>query len=226
MPMEDFALLVGAIASALSLVATGVVVLRHGRQRILRSRLEVQLGRLLRLDKRFVALATETDRLLSEGVGWFGIAILPPKLRGHVGYLEAQIDELERAKAQVRALPTQGANDRLRETVETVIDNLRTACAVYRDGIWAAYRESSGEAIPPGATGRDPLAALGKSHERLRAMRLDMEFAVRTATYQLGVESLAESYECRWPTIRGELPHGVDLWGAEPRPISHEGLES
>lgn len=219
-------MLAGAIASALSLVAALIAGLKHWRQRQLRGRLGDHFVRLLRLDRRLIALATETQGILADGVGWHGIAISPPQLRGHLVHLEDQIDELERSKAQVRALPTRDANDRLRETIEAAIDELRTAFLAYRDGIWQAYRDHGGKPIPPGATGRGPIAALEHSHEEVAALRSKMELAVRTAAYQLDAEHIAGRYVCRWPTIVGELPNrpSDDLWAGETRPVTHHTL--
>jgi hypothetical protein len=221
--MEDFALAVGAIASALSLVAGAVAVTRYGKQRRIRHRLDTELVRLLRIDRRLVAAVTEVDRILAEGVGWHGFAIPPPKLLGHLDYLDAQINELDRSRAQIRSLPTRDANDRLRETIETVVGSIRAAFVLYRDGTWTAYREHGGEPVPVGATGREPVAAMEVTPDELVKLRGDMELAVRTAAYQLGRGDLGEHYECRWPVIRADLEdtEGDVLWRGEPRPVTH-----
>lgn len=223
--MNDFATMVGAVASAIAIASAVIGVTVWWQQRRVRGDLGTLAYRLLRLDRRLVALAVELDDLLARGVGWHGIAIEPPMLRGHLTYIWAQIDELEWARARVRSLPARGATERIRETVEEAIEALRRAFVIYFEGSMSAYRETGGEPIEPGATGRDPTAALvasPASHE-LPELRKSMELAIRTVAYQLDAHRVAETYRCRWPATRMEVAAvaKTDLWGSEPRPLMH-----
>lgn len=181
--------------------------------------------RLLRLDRRLVALAVDLDALLTGGVGWHGIDIEPPMLRGHREYMWAQIDELERTRARVRALAARGATERIRETVEEAVETLRQAFVIYFDGTLTSYREAQGDPVPPGATGRDPAAVLHESPTAsgLAQLRKSMELAVRTVAYQLERPGIAEGYRCHWPLTRADVAAlaSTDLWGGEPRPVTH-----
>ena len=223
--MNDFAAMVGAVASAIAIASAALGIIVWWRQRRVRAELGTLADRLLRLDRRLVALAVELDGLLTRGVGWHGIAIEPPMLRGHLTYMWAQIDELEWARARVRSLPARGSTERLRETVEEAIEALRRAFIIYFEGSLSAYQEAGGEPIDPGATGRDPTAVLIASPDSqdLPELRKSMELAIRTAAYQLDAHRVAETYRCRWPVARMDVEAVAesDLWGPEPRPILH-----
>lgn len=222
--MAAFASTVGAVASAIA-IATAVGAGVWWRQRRVLAELTTQVQRLLHVDRRLVVLVVDIDRLLSRGVGWHGVAIEPPMLRGHRTYMRAQIDELERARARVRALEARGGTDRVRETVEDAIDILRRAYTIYFDGCMDAYGNAGGEPIPPGATGRDPTALLVASAEAeaVRELRKDMELAVRTVAHQLDRPAVAEQFRCRWPVTRFDVGIAAesDLWRGEPQPIMH-----
>ena len=222
--MESFVAILGGVASALAIASALTAAALWWQQRRVRDRLGTLTHRILRIDKRLVALAVELDGLLARGVAWHGIAIEPPLLRGHLSYLWGQIDELERHRAVVRSLNARGATERFRETVEDAIEVTRQACVTYFDGSLEAYRNAEGQPVPTGAAGRDPLAALGETAiERVLDLRRGMELAIRTVAYQLDREGLAEAYRCHWPATRSEAAAlaGTDLWGGEPRPMMH-----
>lgn len=227
--VESFVAILGGVASALAIGSAIVGATLWWQQRRVRHRLATLTHRVLRIDRRLVALAVELDGLLAQGVGWHGIAIEPPLLRGHLNYLWAQIDELERHRAVVRSLTGRGATDRIRETVEDAIEILRLASVIYFDGSMETYRSAEGQPVPPGAAGRDPLAALGDTETtRVVDLRRSMELAVRTVAHQLGRERVAEAYRCRWPATRAEAAAlaDSDVWGGEPRPMMHAGEPS
>lgn len=223
--LDGFATTVGAVASAIAIASALYGTVVWWRQRRVLGELGSLAQRLLRVDRRLVALAVDVDALLAKGVGWHGVEIEPPMLRGHRDYMWAQIDELERARARVRALAARGATERIRETVEEAIETLRRACVVYFDGTMTAYQEAQGVPMPPGATGRDPTAVLHESPDAgdLPELRKSMELAVRTVAHQLERPGVAEGYRCRWPLTRAEVAAlaKTDLWGGEPRPIMH-----
>jgi hypothetical protein len=222
--VDSFVANLGGAASALAIASALTAAVLWWQQRQVRDCLATLTHRILRIDKRLVALAVELDGLLARGVGWHGIAIEPPLLRGHLNYLWAQIDELERHRAVVRGLNARGATERFRETVEEAIEVSRQACVTYFDGSLESYRSAEGQPVPGGAAGRDPLAALGETAiERVLDLRRAMELAIRTVAYQLDREGLAEAYRCNWPATRSEAAAlaDLDLWGSEPRPMMH-----
>jgi hypothetical protein len=208
---------VSTAASAVAIAGTGLALVQWVRARRARGRLGQWARKLHRFDRRVVACVGELDAVFDEGPGWAGWAIWPDSLRDMLAYLDDTIDQLERASAELRAIDAPGAVERLRVDVEQMATVLRLAAVTYRAGAIESYRESSGEAIPMGATGREPTPVLGSnSTAELGALRDEFTLLARTVADRLGDEEHAEKYRAVWPIARAECLR--DAWGSEPRP--------
>lgn len=216
-----FVEVIGAAASAVALAGTSIGVGRWWRTRRVHRLLTMWVGKLLRYDRRIVALVGELDVAFDAGVGWTGHSIWPHELGGRIAYFDGLIDDLERARAELRAIDASGGTERLRADVERMAEVLRAAARTYRAGTIESYRDSNGAAIQYGASGRDVAPTLGSnSISEFGAVRDEFTLLARTVAYRLGEEDRAEGYRAIWPVFRGECVADIDkAWGGEPRPI-------
>jgi hypothetical protein len=220
--LNDFATILGAIASAAALVAVAAQVWSWIQQGRRRRRLDEHLHRLWRLDRRLVALISEVEARLTNGVGWYGFSIWPPALRGHLIYLAGLLDELERTTAELRSLDADGPVERLRHDLERLTVVMHEAGELYERGIIDRYRRSNGAAVGVSPAGREPTPALEEEQvDRVERLRREAQLLFRTAYHQLHRENVAERYRTEWPTLHRAFrqPTDPDLWGSEVRPM-------
>lgn len=227
--LTEWVLLTGAFTGTVAVVTTARSTSRHVAARRRRDQLAEWLKRALRIQARLSALAAELDDYFVAGVTWAGYEIWPFEVRGHIYYLDGLIDEAERNEAAVRALDTDGANERLRADVEQLYVLFRMAATQYLDGSRACYQDSGGAPLEVGAAGRDLIGPVMHDNgaAEVRAARASFTTLARSCLYRLELEWLAETLEVRWPIQRRdkEAAHGLNVWASEPRPISHVGLE-
>lgn len=211
---------VGTAASVVALAAATVSGWRWWETHRARRLLTGWVHRLYRLDRRLVAVVCELDAALAVGVGWAGWAIWPHQLAGRITYLDGLVDDLERSRAELRAIDANGGTERLRADVERMADLLRLAAVTYRAGTIESYREVDGAQMPPGATGREPTPTLGTNDvAAFAALRDEFTLVARTVAHRLDDGDRAERYRALWPVQRSECALDIEqLWGSEPRP--------
>jgi hypothetical protein len=225
--VEDFAVLVGAVASAVGVVAAALAAIRWWRVRRVRQRLAVAVGRLVRQERRLGRLIIDLDRQLTMGGAWEGWSQWPAYLGGQLTYASGLADEAEREEALVRALDADGAVERLRQDVEEMHQVLHKVAMACLDGTIAAYRNSEGEPVASSPAGRELSPVFtGTEEEELLAARRRFTTLMRSTLSRLGSsdwrsELRAEAFESSWPLYRWEsadVDHGK-LWDGELAPL-------
>jgi hypothetical protein len=213
---------VGGVAAGFAIFQGIVLGVGWLRRRHTRRQLADALWRFFRLDRRLTALVAEITWKLAAGVGWWGFAIWPKALEGHLVYLENLTTELEHDIAFVRGFNADASLERLRSDVEELGECLREIYDTYRRGTIAAYQLSQGCPMPLSATGRGPVAALyGEDGNRLLELRRRIGILFRSTAYRLKKEDWERLPTGRWAITEAELPDDTEeLWGSEPRPLA------
>ena len=222
--VETFASTLGALAAAAALLG----VLAHARRvwqaRRCKAHLAAQLQRLAKLDRCLAAVAIEVDQALGRGVGWYGPRTAPPALVGHLNYLYGIRDELDFTTAELRALNSSRSVKRMLSDIEELTELMRQAADAYIQGIWAAYRNTRGTAIPYETAGEgSPTATLRPEDvEKARWRKGRVQLLFRTTICRLWRNPLGVGYRNEWPAElrpQPDEPTG-DLWQGMPRPLT------
>lgn len=225
--LQDFAVLIGAITGAITIVGSAVAGRAHWRARRVRTHLAASVGRIHRQQHRLGGVIIEVDRRLQKGTEWAGWSRRPKQLAGELAYLSGLADEAEREESIVRSLNAHGADERLRQDIEEMHQVIyRVAIASY-DGTVAAYRKGHGRPIPCSAGGDEVTPVFtGMSEADVIEARRRFKTLMRTSLHRLGKGDYwsghrAEAFDTSWIVHRWEAAD-VDLgafWGPEVRPL-------
>lgn len=219
--MSTFYGTISAIAASTVIAAFLLSAWKGWQNRQRRQRLWEHLHRLVRLDRRLVALVVEVDQALGRGVGWIDRDTVPPALGGYVIYLQALIAELEITAADLSAMEANGAVERIRSDLVLLAQRLREAMNMYLTGMLATYRQSCG--VPVAYRPRSCTVVLrAEDVTRARELRLQARLLFRTLLRRLRGEHFWNDYECEWPIeVRPSADMGTaELWRGEPQAMT------